>query len=289
MQLVADHDAAPAQVQHARQLGEPFTLLITGPVNTRLIGGILVAALQDALPLDQVAVMSWQSGTALRQHVRAMIAKAMKYPPDLALEDMIPGSAPELIGSVCHVLDGYTNGGSDPVTGAHRRQVADEFAELIKRANDMGEEAADHKFLRGVRRQVDAVIRLSIGARCEGVQLLEAYREALAGGARLPAWSFVTEVAAYFRDFKRDCKVADLADQLGAELEPVTGCTLALLEDTGNVPPLGLAALRRLLPNASFVLGGVEGEAAHKKTRQAFDLAGCHQQRKVTNHDAPRP
>jgi len=159
-------------------------------------------------------------------------------------------------------------GGSDPVTGEHRRLVADQFAGLVQRVNELGEEPPDRKLLRQVRRQVDAVVRLSVAARCNEERLIDSYRVALAAGERLPAWSFVAEVSDYFREFKRIMKVADLADQLGAELEPVTACELALLEDAGEVPPLGLRALRRLLPNASFVLAGVD--AASERVRQIF-------------------
>jgi hypothetical protein len=270
MHLV-DNASAPDKVQQARKQGDPFTLVVTGAHSPRLVGHILVEAMREGLELDRVAVMSWNSGSAMKYATRVLVAKAMHYPPDLSLEDMIPGSDPELIGSVWQVINARAYyGGSDPVTGEHRRLVADQFAELVKRMNDMGAAAADRKFLRHVRRQVDAVIRLSVAARCDETPLLEAYRLAIAAGERLPAFSFVVEVADYFEEFKRVVKVADLADQLAAGVEPVTACELALLEDAGAVPPLGLRALRRLLPNASFVLAGVDSEAATQHAERIF-------------------
>jgi hypothetical protein len=257
-----DNAAAPAAVQHARRLGAPFTVVVSGPSNLRLVGHILVDALCEGLKLDHVAVMSWNNGGAIKTATRIRVAQAMGHPPDLPLEEMIPGGDPELIGSVCRVLNAHTPGGCDYLQADHRRQMADEYAELIRRVN--GADELDPEFRRGLRRQIDGVVRLSIAARCNGMTLLEAYRQAAADGERLPAYSFVLEVADYFREFKRQARLADLADLLAGELDPVPLCELALLEDAGAVPTLGLRALRRLLPNASFVLAGVDGEGSER-------------------------
>jgi hypothetical protein len=266
---IVGNDIAASETQQARRLGDPFTVLVAGAANAKLVGRILVEALQDGLELERVAVLSWNSGTALKQAARVTVAKAMAYPPDLSLEEMIPDADPELIGSVVRVIDAHSFDRRDPVTGEHRRAVAQEFFELIKRITEV-DDAADRRYIRSARRQIDAAIRLGINARLEEVRLVEAYRQALADGSQLPAFSFVTEVVSYFAEYKRGVGLADLADQLGAQVEPVPACTLALLEDAGAVPPLGLRALRRLLPNASFVLAGVDSEGAALRSQAIF-------------------
>lgn len=246
--------------------------MVSGGPGAPVLARILVEAMREGLDLAHVAVMAWNQGAQLRNSVRATIAAEQRLPPDLTLEDMIPGADPELIGSVCQVLRAYSYDNREPVTAWHRTAVADEFLELIKRASEVADDTADRKFLRGVRRQIDAAIRLAIGARLDEVSLIEAHRRAVTAGERLPAFSFVAEVADYFRDYKTQCDLADLADNLAARLEPVAACSLALIDEAGAIPPLGLRALRRLLPEASFVLAGIDSEAAMQRGKKIFTL-----------------
>jgi hypothetical protein len=267
---VVDDKTAPDKVQQQRRTGRPFTVAVGGSNGAGVVGRVLVEALREGLDLDRLAVMSWSTGTALRNTTRATIAKAQGYPPDLSLEDMIPGADPDLIGSVWEILWAHSYDNRQPVTGEHRRAVIAEYLDLIRRAAQLGDDPLEQVFMRGVHRQIDAAIRLSISSRLNEVSLHDAHRAGLVAGKRWPAFSFVAEVADYFRDYKRDLGVADLADHLAARLEPVTACNLALIEDAGAVPLLGLRALRRLLPNASFVLAGVDSDDAKKHVSKIF-------------------
>jgi hypothetical protein len=264
MHLV-DDKTAPDKVQQQRKHGRPFTVLIAGAPASGITATILIEAMREGLPLDDAAVLSWNNGQVLRRELRVAIAKAFAYPPDFGLDDMIAGVDPELIGSVWQAVFEHSYDTRQPITAEHRHAVTTEYLELIRRVS----EETDSKFLRSVHRQIDAAIRLSIAARLDGVELADAYRTRQAAGERVPAWSFVVEVAQYFRDYKRDLGVADLADTLAARVDPVNTCMLALIDDAAAVPPLGLAALRRLLPNASFVLAGLDDDAVHR-VRRAF-------------------
>jgi len=259
---VVDDKTAPDKVQQQRRLGLPFTV-VTGTLD---VGRVLVEAMREGLPLDNVAVLSWNNGTSLRHATRITVAKAQGYPPDLPLDDMIAGADPEVIGSVWQVIDAHSWDRRPPMTGDHRRAVTDEYVELIRRVS----EESDPTFLRGVRRQIETAIRLSIKSRLDELTLHEACRRAGAAGKRLPAWSFICEAVDYFGEYKRQESVADLADHLAAKLEPVPACTLALIDDAGAIPLLGLRALRRLLPHASFVLAGMDGEDATRRAKSIF-------------------
>jgi hypothetical protein len=265
MHLV-DDKTAPDKVQQARRLGRPFTVLINGAQASGITATILIEAMREGLALDNVAALSWNHGNVLRRELRIAIAKAMNYPPDFDLDDMISGVDPELIGSVWGVVFEHSYDHRQPVTAEHRQAVTAEYVDLVRRVS----EETDSKFLRAVHRQIDAAIRLSITARLDEIELEHAYRTRQAAGERLPAWSFVVEVAQYFRDYKRDLGLADLADHLAARLQSEPDCMLALIDDAAAVPPLGLRALRRLLPNASFVLAGLDTDAAVLRAKHIF-------------------
>ena len=262
MQIAADNAAIPEMVQPFWN-NPPGTVHLIGDRlsgKTRTLVGILVAALRDGLTLPGVALLAWTApgARAFTATATATVAELQGYPPDTPLADMVPGTAPELIGSVCTVIRANTDDTRELMTGEQRAEMAGEFLGLVKRVGELGESADDVTFLRRVRRQIDASVRLSIRARLDQHSLGDAYRAAVAAGERLPAPAFVEEVVDYYRDYRRQCGVIDLADLLGARLVPVDACALTLIDEAQGIPPLGLAALRRLLPRAALVLAGLQ-------------------------------
>src|SRR5262249_5573287 len=153
---------------------------------------------------------------------------------------VIPGA---IVGAVCAIVGEYTRDTRSLIDGDDMRECVDEFLDLIRRVSD----TKSKDFLNETRLKIRAAIRLSVNARYHGVSIEQRRRQTPTG----QALSFVTEVADYYHDYKKQSAVMDTADVLASDVDPVEACSLCLLHP-GGLPPLGMQALRRLLPRAHF-------------------------------------
>lgn len=190
--------------------------------------------------MSRMAVTAWQAASVKALSIK--VAQALGGKPESEVDDIIPHA---LVDTVVNLVLANSNERRTLVDEEDMQKCENEYVELIRRAS----ETKSERFLAAARRRVHAAIVLSLAARLNVISLQQAYRSAPIGAAL----SFVVEVAAYWRDFKRQSSLIDQADLLAGELEPVNSCKLCLLDRRG-VPVLAMQALRRLLPQAFICL-----------------------------------
>jgi len=198
----------------------------------------IATALSEGLDLSQMVVTAWRRDDVLQLAGEVVRALGVLN-PETELDDVIFNAT---VGTIVEVAAANSNDTRSLVDFEDSAMCVDEFVALIRRVA----ETSDKTFLAQAQKQVHAAIALSIAARLDCVELQDRYRKAPIE----PALSLVTEVADYYRDFKQQCGMIDVADLLAGELEAVPGCALVLIGRA--VPPLAAQALRRIFPQAFF-------------------------------------
>jgi len=197
-------------------------------------------ALEERLDLSHMAVTAWRRSELTR--LGQAVARALGTDkPELSVDDVI-GSA--IVGTASELVASHTRDKRHLIDAEDLHKIEDEYLALIAKASG----TQSSMFLRQARRQISAALNLSLIARLDCVTAEQRYKSL--GGQRA-ALSFVVEVDQYLRDYKQQCGLADVADLLTSELEPIDNCALCLLDPVG-LPLLALLALRRLLPRAQL-------------------------------------
>jgi len=199
----------------------------------------IAAALDSRLDLSQIAVTAWRKEPVELLGRKVVHALGVARNREIELDDLIPKAH---FGTVAQLAEEQSRETRPLVDYEDAAQVEDEFVGLIRKVA----ETKDAKFLAQARKQVHAAIMLSVDARLDGITLQDRYRKTPIE----PALSLIAEVADYYRDFKQQCGLIDVADLLAGELEPVPGCQLVLIG--GALPPLAVRSLRRIFPQAFF-------------------------------------
>jgi hypothetical protein len=200
----------------------------------------IAAALTERLKLSHLVVTAWRKTETLRIAEEAVRALGVSK-PEVELDDIIANAH---IDTVAGLALGNSTTTATLVDDDDVEQATTEFLTLIARAT----QTESKKFLQQARRQVHAAIALSMAARLDCVSVEEHYQATPID----QAISFVVEVADYWRDYKQQNEMVDIADIFAGELEPIDNCEFCLLDRRG-MPPLAMQALRRLLPKAYFV------------------------------------
>jgi len=197
-------------------------------------------ALAERLDLSRMAVTAWREPEVIK--LDTQIVRALgRLEPEISIDDIYPKA---IVGSVTAIVSEHIIGNHGFATAEDLEDCESKFAELIRHVG----ETQNEEFLQQARRHVHGAIMLSVGARLHCVLIDSMYHRA----RREQSLSFCMEVADYWRKYKHRRDLLDTADLLGADTNPITTCTLCLLDRTG-MPPLAVQALRRLLPKAFFV------------------------------------
>ena len=198
----------------------------------------VAGAMAEGIDLRHLAVTAWRKADVARLG-REVVRALGERDPELEVDDIYPeaniGTVAELAKARCVTIHWF-------IDAEDASTCENEFVDLIRRVA----ETLDDKFLQQARKQVHAAINLSLAARLDCVRLEDRYRKTPIE----PALSLVTEVTDYYRDFKQQCGMIDVADILAGELEPVPGCKLVLI--AGHLPKLAKQSLRRIFPQAFF-------------------------------------
>jgi len=194
----------------------------------------------EGLDLSHLVVTAW-SAAQITKLDRALV-RGLGQPAGVSVDDVIPTA---IIGTVLDIVGERGKDSRQLMDGEDLRECEDEYIELIRKASD----TKDPNFLERRRRFIKAAIDLSLRARLDGVTIEDKFYPTVKPIGM--ALSFATEVADYYADYKQQNNLLDAADLLAAELVPIEHCELCFL-DRGGIPPLGITALRRLLPNAFF-------------------------------------
>jgi len=197
-------------------------------------------AQSEGLDLSHLVVTAWSTAQVTKLD-RALV-RGLGKPDGLSVDDVITTAT---VGTVIDIVGERGKDSRQMIEGPDLRECEDEYIELIRKASD----TSDPNFLERRRKFIRAAIDMSVRARLDGVGLEDKFYPTVKPVGM--ALSFATEVADYYRDYKQQSNLLDAADLLMSELVPIEHCELCFLDRVG-IPPLGLAALRRLLPSAFF-------------------------------------
>lgn len=198
----------------------------------------VAAALAERIDLSHLVATGWHKAAVTKLDGAIVRALGIQN-ADTTVDDIIPGA---LVETVTDLVVGSSSAPGIFIEGDDTRDCEDEYLDLIFRASEGNSE----NHLRHLRSRIRGAIRLSIAARLDCVTLRDRFE-------RTPSetsFSFVTEVADYYRDYKQQCGLFDAADALTGKLEPIEACALCLIHRA--LPPLATQGLRRLLPKAFF-------------------------------------
>jgi hypothetical protein len=250
MELVIDNASVPERVQWRGR--ESIRLPPMSPrLGRNLLARTLVEAWQEGVQLGRMAALAWQPGAAvaLSNAAGAALAVRQGYAPDeLQLEDF---DSDVIVGTLGNVAHEHSDERREPILRSELDEMADEYLAMVRAANDLGDSAADTKFLRQTRKRIEAAVSLIVRAPLFERTLWEEW--AL---VKAPDFSMVAALADQYAEFKHAYDVVDVADIMTTPVRPVQHCELALIDQAGIIPPLGFKTLRRLLPRATFVFNG---------------------------------
>ena len=197
----------------------------------------LIEAAHERVDLRHLTVTAWRNADVTK--LDAAIAQALGY-KEVSVADVFHNA---LVGPVCQIVAEYSRDPRHVIDADDLDECINEYSDLIRRMTGTKSE----QFLREARFNIRRAIHLSINARFYGVTLEQHFRATPIG----QSLSFVIEVVQYYRDYLEQNSLIDVPIMLAADVHAIETCALCLL-DPLDLPPLGLQALRRLLPRAFF-------------------------------------
>lgn len=231
MLILKNPQAAGAAM--ADHLGRRFTATISGlpgSGKTTALAHIAAAAVGQGLGIHEIAVFAPTRMAGDRQ--RALIGELCfpGVPPHDVFDSAVIGVP--IDAARMHTLL------RQPIV-SRPRAAAREFLDLIKRVGDLGDNDTDRAFLQSRRHDIERTIQIDTRLRLRGEDL--------------PPFAPLHEIADFYRAYKAQHGLIDVADLYRGPLAVAGRVRLLLMDDIGNEARTMLA---RVFPNASTVASG---------------------------------